>query len=965
MSGITSGTGVFSGIDSAGIIDKLMQIEARPRTLVQRRVAQLQGQQAAYLDINSRINSLKSAAAKFRTASTFKLKSAASNNESVLAATASIAAAAGAYTFRAERLVTTQQMLTRGFADRNTTAVGASSFTFESVQARLDSDVALADFNNGAGVARGKIVVTDSAGHTQTVDLSKAVSVQDVLDGINSNGTALVTASVQGGHLVIKDRAGGAGQVTIANATGYTTADSLGIAGAASGTITGANVYGLGSNTPLASLNDGNGVQVKNSTLPTYGNFVINITGATTASVNVNIGEVWANTGTPPTLTKTAGPVSTVGGVIDRINSALTAAGVTNVSARINVAEGRIEIADATNGGNTIVVSENGSTTAADLGIASLGTPPAGTINGQRVLAGLNSVLASSLNGGAGVDGDGVIAFTLRDGTTFNAAVDPTSSLTDIFAAIEQSSGTLAGGGPRVTVSLDSKGTGIVVTDHTTGSGALTILGSTGNDTAASLGIGTTQAGVTSGVVSSGNLQKQYLSQATQLSTLNRGQGIGTGKIRFTDSTGRTLVVDIGTDAKTLGDVVGEVNSLMTGANGTSIRARINAHGDGLEIYDTGTGTQRIKVEDESGSVATALKIKGVATGTGIGDQNHVDGSLERTVTFDPADTLDQIVTKINDAGVGVDAAVVSTGGGVTPFRVSLTSENSGRSGRFILDTNGFDLGLTTLSQGQDALAFFGAGDVANAVAVVSGTNLIDGVVPGLKVDLKSASQDPVTVTVTQDTAAVESAIDDFITAFNDAVGRINNFTKYDAETEVKGVLLGDGTITSLKGAMFSTLNQPIRGFSNRYKRLADVGMKVSNDGELTIDKDKLKQALATDPAGVEALFTRRVQANDSRIDLGNNNSASNPNAGSTFNELGAMGIFEQFADRYVNSITGTLTLRQRGIDTEVAAQNKRIDAMTARMEVKRANLQRQFAAMETTIGKLQQQGGALASIGG
>lgn len=963
MSGITSGTGIFSGIDSASIIDKLIAIDARPRTLVQRRVAQLQGQQAAYMDINSRISAIQSAAAKFRTASTFKLKTATSSNESVLTATASTAAAAGSYTFRAERLVTTQQMLTRGFGDRDTTAVGATSFTFESVKARLDTDVSLADFNNGAGVARGKIVVTDSAGHASTVDLSKAITVEDVLDAINGNGTAQVTASVEGGHFVVKDRAGGAGQVSVADATGYTTATSLGMAGSGAGRVTGTNVYGLGGNTPLAALNDGNGVQFKNSNLPTYASFRVQISGATNQTVNVNIGEVWSAASGSTPAAKTAGAVSTVGGVIDRINSALSAAGVTTVSARINTDQGRIELVDSTGGGNTIVVTENESTTASDLGLITSGA--SGTLNGQRVLAGLNTVLGTSLNGGSGVGGDGVLAFVLRDGTTFNATIDPTSSLTDIFAAIEQSSGTLAGGGSRVTVSLDSKGTGITVHDNTTGTGNLSITGTFDDDTAASLGISTGAAGVAAGTVSSGNLQKQYMSLSTQLSTLNRGQGVGTGKVRFTDSTGRTMVVDIGTDSKTLGDVVSEINSLMSGTGGTSIRARINAHGDGLEIYDTDTGTQRIKVEDVNGSVASALKIKGAATGTGTGDQNRIDGTLERAVSFNAGDTLDQIVTKINDAGVGVDAAVVSTGGGVTPYRISFTSENSGRAGRFVIDTGGFDLGLTTLAEGQDAVAFFGAGDVASAVAVVSSTNLIDGVLPGVKIDLKSASDTAVNVTIAQDTTSIESAIDDFVTAFNDAVGRINTFTKYDSETDTRGVLLGDGTISALRASMFSTLNQPVKGFSNRYTRVAEVGMKVNKDGLLEVNQDKLRQALATDPAAVEALFTRRVQTNDNRIDLGNNNSAANPNAGNSFTELGAMGNFEQFTDRYINSITGTLTLRMRGIDTQVAAQNKRIEDMTARLDQKKEILQRQFAAMESTIGKLQQQGGALASIGG
>src|SRR5204862_7482142 len=65
MSGISSGVGIFSGINTDELINQLLQIEARPRALVQQRVVQLQAQQAAYLDINSKLSALKTAATAF------------------------------------------------------------------------------------------------------------------------------------------------------------------------------------------------------------------------------------------------------------------------------------------------------------------------------------------------------------------------------------------------------------------------------------------------------------------------------------------------------------------------------------------------------------------------------------------------------------------------------------------------------------------------------------------------------------------------------------------------------------------------------------------------------------------------------------------------------------------------------------------------------------------------------------
>jgi flagellar capping protein FliD len=76
------------------------------------------------------------------------------------------------------------------------------------------------------------------------------------------------------------------------------------------------------------------------------------------------------------------------------------------------------------------------------------------------------------------------------------------------------------------------------------------------------------------------------------------------------------------------------------------------------------------------------------------------------------------------------------------------------------------------------------------------------------------------------------------------------------------------------------------------------------------------------------------------------------------------MGQFEQIIDRFVGSVSGTLTNRSKGIDNQIGIQNKRIEALTSRLDSRRGILERQFQAMESTIGKLQTQQSSLGSIG-
>ena len=551
MSGISTGTGIFSGIDSKTLIEQLLAVEARPRTQAQARIVQLQLQSSAFLDLSSKFGALKSAASGFRTNKTFQSMRVSSSNADALAATASNGATPGTFNFIVDRLVTSHQLLSRGFANRDAAAVGMTSLTLESAQARLDGDAALADLNNGQGVERGRIVITDSGARSATIDLSRATTIQEVLDAINDNGTAQVTASVQNGRFLIKDAAGGS--VTVANAAGYTTATSLGIAGTATGTITGSVVHSLNANTTLAALNSGNGVAIRNTASESAASLTITVhDNGPVTGINVNLGEVWElQSGT---LTKTQGAVTTVGGAIERINAALSAGGYADISASIDSTNGRIVINDST-GTRQLEVSEWGNgTTAHDLGLKTTGLQAA-AVTGKRVLAGVNSVLLRHTQGGAGFVGDGALNFTTRDGNSFSLNVTENDSLADVLRAIESASGS-TGSGPRISASLDARGTGIRLTDNTGGGGNLIITGTNGSDTAAWLGISTGAAGVASSTKDSGNMQRQYISRGTTLASLNAGRGVGVGRFRIRDGSGESLEVDIGTDSVTLGAVI-------------------------------------------------------------------------------------------------------------------------------------------------------------------------------------------------------------------------------------------------------------------------------------------------------------------------------------------------------------------------------------------------------------------------
>ncbi|MEM9066689.1 MAG: flagellar filament capping protein FliD [Planctomycetota bacterium] len=950
MSGITTSVGIFSGIDTASLIDQLIAASSRPRVLFQQRAVDLQFQQQSYQTINSSLAALETAAARFRESSSFDAALATSSNEDVLRATASAGAQTGSFQFIVDQLVSTQQMLSRGFADSDTSAVGLSTLTFEPAEARLDRDTALELLNNGAGIERGvfQISIEDptEGDANAKIDLSRASTVGEVLEAINSSGLDL-TATVSDGSIVITPESGSA-TVTIEDGDDGTAA-SLGFTLDTPATsVSTSDLYGMFGQLGLNVLNDGRGIEINDIAGDTY-DFTVDVAGT---SVQVNLGAVWDDVLDPTpedefntTFQEVEGPVSTVDGVITRFNTALADAGFGDVTLAISSDGNGFTVNDTMGRAITIANREDYSA-ASDLGIAGSFT---GTLEGRRVLAGLNTTLASSLNGGAGLS-DGQLAIIDRAGNAYNLDLSSAETVTDLIEAIE------TGTSGNVVASLNSTGNGLMLTDRTGGSASnLVIGGAAANE----LGIATGGSGVAADFYEGSTSDLAYVGAATLLTDLAGGDAIGSGEIRITDSNGLSRTIDIGSSQETVGELIRRLNRDL---DGTSVSARLNDAGDGLLLEDTGTGSLAMKVEDVEGNVGSVLGLTGEATGTGA--SNFINASLEKTIDVETTDTLTEIAQKINDADPSVAATVLSDGSSVNPFRLNLTSDNSGVDGRFIIDTGGFDLGIQTLDEGQNSRVLYGSGDAANALLITSSTNQVDGVIQGVSIDLLGTSDDPIQLSVAEDTATLEADVQSFVDAFNAAIDAIDAQTRFDTETESGGPLVGDSTARSLRTRMFDTIFGVGENISGSFSRLVEIGITIGSEGDLEFDSDEFREALAADPEGVESLLTARELAPvEEFTEISPGISVRNTNTDDTFTSLGIASLIEELMDDYINSVDGILTRRNDTLQEQIDDQNEAIEAFDERLERQREILTLEFLAMEQAIASLQNQQSSLGQI--
>ncbi len=620
--------------------------------------------------------------------------------------------------------------------------------------------------------------------------------------------------------------------------------------------------------------------------------------------------------------------IDSVGGVLRAIQYAVNNDGALSAAVHDPTGNGLALTDNSGGGGAASVAALNGSHAAEDLGL--LGGFSGTTLTSRHLIAGLNTVLLSSLNGGRGVDTSALSITRQVGGSSSIEAIDVSQATTlqDVIDAINAI--TDVNDDPIFRAEATPGGTGITVTDI--GGGTITaVSGATADDL---------QLAVTADSrAASGDLNLRYISDNTRLSDLNGGSGIQFGRLRITASNSASGIVTL-TEAshKTIGDVIKAINNL-----GINVTAQVNADGDGLELIDSAGGAGTLTVSDDPGGTTAAdLGIAGTATGTTL------TGTFARTIQIDSNDTLNDVVTLINGSKAGVRASVINDGSAGTPYRLILTSTTSGTKGRVTFSTGTTGLSFGELAEARDAKFVVGDLDSASALVVTSGSNTVKDVVQGLTLQLHGVSDDPVQVTVAPDVDQVVTSIQTFVKTFNDALDRMDDLTKFVPETNERGILLGDAAVLQVRDRLYSRLTATLNVPGAALNRLSQVGLTIGHGARLSLDEDRFRAAFEKDPDGVTKLFTLLTQ-DDSGKSV----------------KVGLAARLDEELDAITNSADGVLTRRRNTIQDRVDLFNSRAADMQKLLDLKEARLNAQFQAMESALASLQGQQAALGSLAG
>ena len=224
--------GLASGLDTTGLINSLMQLEAIPQTTLKNKVSVNQSFITALQGLNSKIASLATLATDAAKPTSLDLHTAASSNTSAVSATASAGARPSSLTMVVRNLAQAQVAVTAAMAawpedppvltvvgaDGTQTQVTASSASLDDIVSAINSStagVSATKVSDGAGGYRLQLT-SSKTGVAGSFEIYQGSAVDETKNLLTQPGAAVVTAA-QDAEVVLWS--GSAAEQTVTSST--------------------------------------------------------------------------------------------------------------------------------------------------------------------------------------------------------------------------------------------------------------------------------------------------------------------------------------------------------------------------------------------------------------------------------------------------------------------------------------------------------------------------------------------------------------------------------------------------------------------------------------------------------------------------------------------------------------------------------------------------------------------------
>ncbi len=334
--------------------------------------------------------------------------------------------------------------------------------------------------------------------------------------------------------------------------------------------------------------------------------------------------------------------------------------------------------------------------------------------------------------------------------------------------------------------------------------------------------------------------------------------------------------------------------------------------------------------------------------------------------TFSKDTLLNDMMSQINASDAGVTISYSSLKDGFT-----IASKTTGSASAVtIVNTagNAFEAGNSAFGidagtyNGQDAMLNIDGYNVEKS----SNTFTIDGITYTLKNESPST---PISFMVDKNVDTTIDKITAFVDSYNELIGKLQDMIGEDvyrsyspltdtqkeemSESEIEdwekqaksGVLHNDSGISSLLTKVRSALYTKVEGTG---LSLSDIGLttgKYGDGAKITLDEDKLRDALENNPDAVTSLFTQTSSSTDKTT---------------KFNESGLMvRISNAFLDYTELATDASLS----SLEAQISDSKEYVESLEDKYYDKQETLYLRFSAMETALAEMNSQSSWLSSM--
>ncbi|WP_346671378.1 flagellar filament capping protein FliD [Helicobacter pullorum] len=448
---------------------------------------------------------------------------------------------------------------------------------------------------------------------------------------------------------------------------------------------------------------------------------------------------------------------------------------------------------------------------------------------------------------------------------------------------------------------------------------------------------------------------------------------------------------DFGNEAKDNASLILDAINKEIETNHTNLKDKIdkgeitislNNSGNGLMFNDASGGTikveaNNVKLQASQGTSAVDTDLGFVKTSVG-GDETLTEmkiaaGALTGVFTINGEKFDLSQLTNANNTAEQNRAAILNAINSNSTLQSAGIKAEEGKNGAIslvgksvtigaegadaseqtkVLDSIGMVAGSYTSSQGlldkMDITNIQKAQDAKltyNGIPIERDTNNIDDIVSGLSLELTSITETgkDVIVRIARDDEGIAEEMQAFVESYNEMYNKLQELTKYDAETEISGVFNGNSEIRSIT----RQLNAIINSTDANGTSLVKYGVYMNEDGTLTFEQDTFNTAFQEDPDAAVEFFR----------------SSATTSKGQT---IETDGVFTRLRDTMDSLITGsnsTLKILETTLINEQKTLNEDKTSTQESIDTKYEIMAEKWSAYDQMIAQMQQSANTITQL--